>query len=729
MRAVPVAKQHAGRREWHNATMGVRIDTPAEATASLGSQELQRWLDAYVNGSCSATTLNRSLTALCRDNPGAASDALLLLTRYDEEGHLRLHNLELLRSRLESTARGESLSGAEALPRPDAAHPATATALRPVTEAASATVLLPAAGAAPVTEVMPASLQVDEPMTSRALSRESPPPVRPAARIPRGVAIRPIGRGSVLRERYELEEPLGSGGMGTVYRALDRNRLDLAYESRYVALKVLRTEYSRRPEAVAALRREFLQAQSLTHPGLVKVFDFDRDGDTHFITMELLDGELLSSLIERLRPGKPSRNDAWRILGALGSAVAHAHEHGVLHLDLKPGNVMITSKGEVRVLDFGLAHPRVREPWISDGPPAFHAATPTYASCERIAGTSPDARDDVFSFACIACELLSGEHAFSRSPAPEARAEGLKLRRIPGLSRRQWQALRRGLAWAREDRTRSIPELLQGLGLEESVPRAPAQARPARAAGESRGARGALLVGALVAAAAVAWLQQERWLPLVARLWPAIETLTQATPEPAPGPEAVVQPPSAVPVEPEPAPEAGAAPVATPVDAARGANDGDTVEPPGGTPPVEAPPEIAAAAAESVAPAVIPAAPAAAAPRRRGRVQLVADSVTVSEAAGAARVKVRRVGGSDGRLSFLWRTEGHSATGDADYAELGWNEEVLGPGVAGTTLVVPIVADQQREHTELFDVVLGTAEDDSVLGTITSTTVILVDDD
>jgi hypothetical protein len=747
--------------------MSVPTDSPSDATSALGTPELQRWVDAYVQGSCSATTLNRSLTALCRDNPGVASDALSLLARYDEEGHLRLRNLEVLRARLESAARGESSSAPDVVAHPDAPHLAAATELLPVAEAASATVLLPIAGAAPATEVMPASLQLDSSVTTSARLNERPSPARVVAPIPRGPTRRPIGPGSVLRERYVLEEPLGSGGMGTVYRALDRNRLDLAYESRYVALKVLRPEYSRRPEAVAALRREFLQAQSLTHPGLVKVFDFDRDGDTHFITMELLDGELLSRLIERLRPGKLPKDDARRILGALGSAVAHAHEHGVLHLDLKPGNVMITAADEVRVLDFGLAHPHVREPWISDGPPAFHAATPTYASCERIAGTSPDARDDVFSLACIAYELLSGEHPFNRSPAREARDEGLKIRRIRGLSRRQWQTLRRGLAWAREDRVRSVAELLEGLGLETAAPRSRSPARPVRTESNASGALGGLLFGALVVAAVVLYLQRERWLPLVATVWPAVTTKATTDGEPAKIPEATaVQDASPASIEPALTPDAALAVVPTPEAAADTASDTGTAAPvrrgteaavspgqtaaghsdatpsasddrsislatvlPGGTPQVGAQPEPPPAAVENAVQQAVPAAPAPATPRRRGRVQLVADSMTVSESEPAARVKVRRVGGSDGRLSFLWRTDGHSATGDKDYAELGWNEEVLGPGQVSATLLVPIVADQQREHTELFDVVLGTTEDDTVLGTITSTTVILVDDD
>ena len=276
----------------------------------------------------------------------------------------------------------------------------------------------------------------------------------------------------MLRQRYVLERELGRGGMGTVYRALDRNKEDLPPPNRYVAVKVLREEFAHRPDALQALRREAHQAQALSHPGIVNVFDFDRDGDVYFITMELLEGELLSDLIQRIRPGKLPRQAATDILRDLGNAVAYAHSRGVLHMDLKPGNVMITTQGDVRVLDFGLAYPHVTEPWISDHPPPFHAATPTYASCEQLDGAAPDLRDDVFSFACVAYELLSGEHPFGRCSAREARDQGQRPRRIRGLSRREWRTLRQGLAWNRGDRPRSVADLLEGLGLVATPQRA-----------------------------------------------------------------------------------------------------------------------------------------------------------------------------------------------------------------------------------------------------------------
>ena len=234
------------------------------------------------------------------------------------------------------------------------------------------------------------------------------------------VAAAPVGPTTILRDRYVLHDEIGRGGVGTVYLALDRNRAGLPHDQQFVALKVVRDEHARRPETLYALRREFHQGQSLSHPGIVNVFDFDHDGDTYFVTMELINGDPLGELMRDALPHPLARETAIRILRQLGDAVAYGHERNVLHMDLKPGNVMVTAQGDVRVLDFGLAQTFMAEPWISDLP-IPPAATPAYASCERLVGDLPDVRDDIFSFACLAYELLSGKHPFDRGSAVEAR--------------------------------------------------------------------------------------------------------------------------------------------------------------------------------------------------------------------------------------------------------------------------------------------------------------------
>ena len=132
----------------------------------------------------------------------------------------------------------------------------------------------------------------------------------------------------ILRGRYILEAEIGRGGVGTVYRALDLNRAGLPPQHHRVALKVLGEHASRRLEAVQALRCEYHQAHWLSHPGVVNVFDFDHDGDTYFVTMELVDGESLGELMRRLSPDKVPTEAAMRILDELGQAIAHAHDRG-----------------------------------------------------------------------------------------------------------------------------------------------------------------------------------------------------------------------------------------------------------------------------------------------------------------------------------------------------------------------------------------------------------------
>ena len=285
---------------------------------------------------------------------------------------------------------------------------------------AEPTIARPEPAAKPTTPVKPAAAERPLPAVK---------PTAPAA----APAVRPrraVGPTTVLRGRYVLQEEIGRGGVGTVYRALDRNRIGLPHEQQCVALKVLRDEHARRPESLHALRREFLQAQSLSHPGIVNVFDFDfdKDGGIYFVTMELLDGEPLNAWLKRADPRQ--RDASFRLLAELGEAVVYAHERDILHMDLKPGNVFVSPQGHVCVLDFGLAQRFMAEPWISDPRPIPPAATPNYSSCERLVGDLPDVRDDVYSFACLAYELLSGEHPFGRRSAVQARSEGRKPRRV-----------------------------------------------------------------------------------------------------------------------------------------------------------------------------------------------------------------------------------------------------------------------------------------------------------
>jgi len=291
----------------------------------------------------------------------------------------------------------------------------------------------------------------------------------PLSRRPPGAAVQaqppspPLEIGRVLRDRYVLEQCLGRGGMGTVFKALDRYRADLPEANQYVAIKILHGDSDNRLELLAKLRREFYCAQMLSHPNIVKVYELDRDGDVDFFTMELLDGELLSSVIERFRARPMHRPHAFAVIRDIGAGLAHAHARGVVHSDLKPHNVMITRSGEVRILDFGASS--------AAGGATPASATPAYASCELLAGRSPDPRDDIYAFACLSYELLAGAHPFQRRSSTLARDLGIVPVRPAMLSWRQWSALTMGLSWHRGGRSVTVGAWLKRMNAERAAVR------------------------------------------------------------------------------------------------------------------------------------------------------------------------------------------------------------------------------------------------------------------
>jgi serine/threonine protein kinase len=271
-----------------------------------------------------------------------------------------------------------------------------------------------------------------------------------------------IEPGTVLRNRYVIQERLGKGGKGTVFKALDRCRSALPAAQQYVAVKVLHQTADSRLERLEALRRELQCAQALSHPNVVKVFDLDRDGDLDFFTMEFLEGELLSSLLMRFRVTPMPRSHAWSIIRQVAAGLKHAHERDIVHADLKPQNILITNSGEVRILDFGASHTLSA---AKDGSAVGSSSSVSlaYASCELLEGRTPDPRDDLYALACICFELLAGEHPFQRRRSNEARYLGVVPVRPKGLSRRQWNTLGRGLSWHRAGRSMHIRDWLKGL--------------------------------------------------------------------------------------------------------------------------------------------------------------------------------------------------------------------------------------------------------------------------
>ena len=268
--------------------------------------------------------------------------------------------------------------------------------------------------------------------------------------------------GTVLLGRFELVEFIGEGGMSGVYKAVDRRKVEGRADDPHVAVKLFALSFADHSAALAVLQREAAKLQSLAHPNIVRAIDCDRDGEIVFMTMEYLEGK---SLAKKLAASKLPAPEATSILEGSAAALAFAHSQGILHGDFKPGNVIVTSEGEVKVIDFGIARAmapfskgRVSEHRHSWG--NLRALTPAYASPEMQLGEEPDARDDVYALGCVAHELFTGEHPFNRLPATEARDAGLEFKRHPALTRRQFKALEGALRFGRKARTRSVAQFM-----------------------------------------------------------------------------------------------------------------------------------------------------------------------------------------------------------------------------------------------------------------------------
>jgi tRNA A-37 threonylcarbamoyl transferase component Bud32 len=310
------------------------------------------------------------------------------------------------------------------------------------------------------------SRPLDSPPPLRSLERSaiSPSAITPAAFPPPAPAPAELKAGLVLRGRYILEDPLGAGGTAIVYSARDLRRGGAMQGEDRVAIKFLRPENRNRLEAIERLRREFHYAQMLSHPNIARVFDLDCDAGLWFLTLELLEGETLAGLLKRQsEPLEPRR--ALDILRACGEALAFAHDRGVVHGDFKPGNIFVSGNGHVRVLDFGAA----TATWQS-GPVRAATATPRYASPQALSGDRPERRDDIFSFGCVAYELLNGCHPFGRRSSLEARVAHAELARAWNLSTRQWHALESALSWERDQRPVSLRSLVTDLTSSEVPP-------------------------------------------------------------------------------------------------------------------------------------------------------------------------------------------------------------------------------------------------------------------
>lgn len=289
-----------------------------------------------------------------------------------------------------------------------------------------------------------------------------------------------VSIGSVIKDRFVLEKLLGRGGMGEVYLAIDQRKVEAQDKKPHVAFKVLNENFKRHPQAFIALQREARKTQELAHPNIITVYDFDRQGDIVYITMEPLTGKPMDEEIRNEGSTRPIAL-AVSLIQQCANGLAYAHKKGLVHSDLKPGNIFITSDGTVKLLDFGIARAFQSGKQLDEKKKTAHddtvfdagelgALTPPYASCEMLEGLQPHPSDDVYALGLIAYELLTGKHPFDKTMATKARDSGLVPARIKGITKQQWRAIERALAFSRKERIQNAQEFLDAFNTKSKTP-------------------------------------------------------------------------------------------------------------------------------------------------------------------------------------------------------------------------------------------------------------------
>lgn len=265
-----------------------------------------------------------------------------------------------------------------------------------------------------------------------------------------------IAPGDILAGRYVVIEKVNHCGMGLVYKALDRRRESAGLPVPWVALKFARPLTDNLVTTSSYLRQEFFKLSQLSHPNIVSVFDFDHHHGLDFIVMEWLEGQTLADLLMQITSKRIALDKAEEITASVGEALAHAHDRGIVHGDVKPSNIFLADHRTVKLLDFGSSGQSSVE-----GETEPHWATRAYASCEVLRGDAPQPHDDVYALGVTAYCLLSGERPFGELDAAEAKARGAFPDPLPADAHDRWRALEHALQFDAQDRPANAGEFLR----------------------------------------------------------------------------------------------------------------------------------------------------------------------------------------------------------------------------------------------------------------------------
>ncbi len=275
-------------------------------------------------------------------------------------------------------------------------------------------------------------------------------------------SVNDLAPGAVIKQRFKLEKCIGRGGMGTIFLASDLRKEELGDTDPHVAIKFLNEELHDSLGAIVALQREARKSQTLSHPNIVTVYDFDRENNIFYLSMEYLRGESFGQYISRNANRMENPAQLMRYIEFMARGLAYAHQEGFVHADFKPANVFLTEQAQVKILDFGIAQAvrsnlAVAHP--SDSlfdPVLLGAMTPNYASLEMLNQERPIPADDVYALAVVAYELLGGGAPFrlngKRINAKQAFEQGIYASPIAGVPKRPMDTILKGLSFKREAR-------------------------------------------------------------------------------------------------------------------------------------------------------------------------------------------------------------------------------------------------------------------------------------
>jgi hypothetical protein len=458
-----------------------------------------------------------------------------------------------------------------------------------------------------------------------------------------------------IADRYALEAPLEQARFGTTYRALDVRRTGAGRRT-HVALWVLPREFTK---ALPAIRNDLERVRELSHPNIVRVVDFGQHAERLFVASEFTDGEPLRNVLNAIAPERLTLDEADAVVENIGFALRHAHDNGIVHGDVRPENVIVTSDQRVKLANFAQA--------------ALARDTPF----------SPSLLDDTRALAAMAHELYSGER-------PQGDVRGKAMKRIPSRRRKAIEAAFRGTL-------RSVPEFLAAAGLSVEHRRRAARA-PSRTELPSRPSSWRFALPAAIAGIGVALYASNDvdWQQTIA-------TVTTVVGErgrdilAAPSAGAKSKAPAVAVIDEPTTPEHES----TPPDAGTPAPSEASAE----TPIVEAPPtdhESQTARIKSAAGAAPSVRPRSARASVPDSVRLSASAVTVRESQGVARLDIVRTGTATRPLEVAWWTSDGTAHADDDYAGFGARIETFAPGETQRSLLIPLAGDAVAERPETF---------------------------